>query len=367
MGAWLLICCALLLVQYLVLIGWISIGWKSQAINHFVDPPSVSILVAARNEEEHLPRLLDSFARLKYPSSKIQFLFVDDQSTDSTLDILKEWCKKRKNARVIISQTSHSDLPTNYKAKALAELSDLADGDYFLFTDADCVVNSDWIQGVLAGFSEKTGMVVGVTQVCGSGLLQKFQELDWWHTEGFLKVSSDLGILSSGMGNNMAISRSAYIECGGFHSLPFSMTEDLEITKVIQSLGYEIRWEVRSETKVQTKAELGLARLLKQRKRWMAGVMTLPFYWKLVLAIQFLYFPFVGWMIYQLGPGILFLALVKSALQACFLRLFAGKAGVKLSFTRLLAFDFYFFPTTSLTILYYFWPSPIQWKSRIYP
>ena len=52
--------------------------------------PMVSIVVAARNEETSLPNLIEDLVNQEYPLDKLEVIFIDDRSIDSTLDILKE-------------------------------------------------------------------------------------------------------------------------------------------------------------------------------------------------------------------------------------------------------------------------------------
>lgn len=353
-----------ILVQFLIGVCHILFFWKSIPVKKLDKIPFVSILVAARNEENQLPRLLESFEKLNYPADKLEFLFADDQSEDTTFSILSQWCKKQSNARVW--KVEEFDPAKNPKAQAIAFIEKKSQGEFLFFTDADCQVPPNWIEGLLAGFSEKTGLVIGVTQVKGTRLFEKFQELDWWLTLSFIKVASDWEIPTTGMGNNMCISRKAYEESGGFEKIKFSLTEDLEISKSILREGFKIFNQVSPEALANTKAEQSIGDLLSQRKRWMHGVMTLPVYMKALLALQFFYFPAIIYLLFLNLPLALVIWFLKSALQASFLIKFARKAGKSPSLFTSLIFDFYLFPITLLTIVYYFWPSATKWKSRNY-
>ncbi|PZX56559.1 glycosyltransferase [Algoriphagus chordae] len=357
----------LILFQFVFAILRINFFWK-QHRSDFDELPTVSVLVAVRNEAVDLPKLLRSFEQLNYPASRIRFLFANDQSTDNTAEILENWCAKNPNRSfltVVASQTALYN--ENGKANALAILGEKARGEYYFFTDADCEVNPNWIMEGVGAFTENVGLVIGITQVKAMTTLEKFQEIDWWLTLGFVKVATDLNIQTTGLGNNMVISRAAYQQSGGFMKLPFCLTEDLEISRAIQREGFKIAHHVSPGMLALTKAEHNFRDLLDQRKRWMSGVMTLPFYWKLVLGLQFGYF--VGLIYFVvLDPVLgLSLALLKILLQGIFLIGLTRKVGVKSSWLSLLVFDFYNFHTTVLTILYYFWPSKTKWKSRRYP
>jgi cellulose synthase/poly-beta-1,6-N-acetylglucosamine synthase-like glycosyltransferase len=357
----------LLSVQYLLLLFFLKVNWK----NHFIQSvrtPKVSVLVAARNEEKHLPFLLQSLGKLNYPADQLEILIADDQSEDHTALIVGKWVDKAPNRKLISISSDQSQLDQkNGKANALAILSSYASGEFFFFTDADCEVPEDWVEEGIHCFDENTGLVLGITQVKSQSLFGKMQEIDWWNTLGIVKVVTDLGLPTTGLGNNMVIKREAYERCGGFEKIPFSLTEDLELSKAISKLGLKIRHQVSERILVKTKAEQDLKSLLRQRKRWMAGAMTLSFSWKIILGLQFLYYPAILVLLgidWQLGCSIL---VFKILIQSLFLGCFSGKVMQKIGLLPLLLFDFYEIWSLSLTILYYFWPGQIEWKARKYP
>lgn len=363
---WLGVFAGLLIVQYVVLLIFLKENWK----NHFSQSkrtPKVSVLVAARNEEKHLHGLLRSLAKLDYPADQLEILIADDQSEDRTAQIVAEWVGNGANGKLIsISSDQRNLFQKNGKANALAILSEQASGDYYFFTDADCEVPGNWINEGINCFDKKTGLVIGITQVKSRNLFQKMQEIDWWNTLGIVKAVTDLNLPATGLGNNMVISREAYDECGGFKKIPFSLTEDLEISKAISKHGFKIKHQVSENFLLKTKAEKDLSSLLKQRKRWMAGVLTLSFSWKIILGLQFLYYPAILVLIginWQLGLSILGF---KILFQSLFLSFFSGKVKQKIGLLPLLLFEFYQIWNLSLTILYYFWPGQIEWKSRKY-
>src|SRR3954470_24891359 len=50
--------------------------------------PTVSVLIAARNEESHIRPCLDGLRAQDYDRSRLQIIVVDDRSDDATPDIL---------------------------------------------------------------------------------------------------------------------------------------------------------------------------------------------------------------------------------------------------------------------------------------
>ena len=91
---------AIIFALYAVIGFFILIGlWripKSQPVEE--NQPLVSILISCRNEEEDLPQCLKSLEKLTYPQNKLQLILVDDNSTDTTPDILKTFADKHPHA-----------------------------------------------------------------------------------------------------------------------------------------------------------------------------------------------------------------------------------------------------------------------------
>jgi chlorobactene glucosyltransferase len=100
--------------------------------------PKVSIIVAARNEEEALPAALQSMLALDYPDFEI--VLVDDDSRDRTGTIADEWAG-RPAARGRLKVFHNKELPPGWHGKvhALHLAADAAAGEWILATDADMV------------------------------------------------------------------------------------------------------------------------------------------------------------------------------------------------------------------------------------
>ncbi|MCX6832214.1 MAG: glycosyltransferase family 2 protein [candidate division Zixibacteria bacterium] len=63
------------------------------------DLPGISIILALRNEEEHLACCLQSLVDLDYPPDKTEILLVDGMSTDRTAEIIDRWAKADQRIR----------------------------------------------------------------------------------------------------------------------------------------------------------------------------------------------------------------------------------------------------------------------------
>ncbi len=109
--------------------------------------PLVSIIIPAYNSEKTMGKCLDSLLKLDYPDYEI--IIIDDGSTDSTPEILKQYPK----VKTITTQNSG---PSKARNTGIWE----ARGDFIAFTDADCIVDHNWIKELFKGF--KSDRVAGV-------------------------------------------------------------------------------------------------------------------------------------------------------------------------------------------------------------
>lgn len=108
----------------------------------------VSVIIAARNEAQHLPRLIAALLTQNHPSFEI--IIVNDRSTDNSKAILNELSQKHRQLKVL-----HIDeLPAVWTGKkyAIFLAVQAASNEILLFTDADCLPKSNaWIQQMTGG------------------------------------------------------------------------------------------------------------------------------------------------------------------------------------------------------------------------
>src|SRR6187549_498850 len=109
--------------------------------------PKISILIAARNEEANIARCLASVDQLCFPKSDLEILIGDDGSTDATAAIVKQFIQNKPEFKYVLIDKQVAAL--RGKANVLAQLAQVAEGEYYFFCDADITVNTDWLNEII--------------------------------------------------------------------------------------------------------------------------------------------------------------------------------------------------------------------------
>lgn len=229
----------------------------------------ISILIPARNEEDNLQRTFDSLDALKYPIENLEILLGNDCSEDKTGEMMDAFARTRPRVKVIhLQDDDHTGLTG--KTRVLDVLAGHATGDYLFFTDADIELPPHWISGMLAGFGADTGVVIGATGFRGVSVWATLQGIEWLMALSIFKMAADGGLPSTGLGNNMAVSRKAYDATGGYRTIGFSIVEDYFLYRKIIDAGFGFRHLLSPEILAFT---VPPGRYFEQRRRWIKGAM----------------------------------------------------------------------------------------------
>ena len=126
---------------------WLYLRFRRRPILKRFITPSVSIIMAARNEEANLPAKLENLRLLDYPQDRLQIVIASDGSTDQTVDILR---RQGSHILPVILNESHG------KAYALNEAVSHATGELLVFLDARQFVEPNAISELASCFADPT-------------------------------------------------------------------------------------------------------------------------------------------------------------------------------------------------------------------
>jgi len=231
------------------------------------DFPAVAVIVAARNEAENLPDLLEDLRVQEYPGD-LSCIIADDRSTDSTWSLIHKFSKTHPRFTAVRINAESTEMTG--KKNALTQCIKTTTASIVLATDADCRVGSSWVRSMVSQFDSETGIVVGFSTVRGRSLFAIYQALD------FLGIMmSNAGIMAfgkawSGSGQNLAFKRALFTAIGGFTGDPDqSIGDDFYLVQKISGLkGVRARFSWVPGSFVTTAASESLSDFYQQRKRW---------------------------------------------------------------------------------------------------
>ena len=209
----------LLNTVYLLLLLWYRQHWQ-MARTFFSESlqkdelPSVSVIVPVRNEAKNLVVFLNQLSKQNYPKEKVEWIFVNDQSEDDSLEILNSFSS---TSIVVLSLQ-----PSEGKGKKIALKKGIehAKGSWIITTDADCTFNEHWILSLIeTGVDKNADMVCGTVQVnTDNSFMQNFQAME----TGILQLSG-IGSLYAGYpllntGASLAFKKEAWLKVQGYDS-----------------------------------------------------------------------------------------------------------------------------------------------------
>ncbi len=140
-----LICFCLLLLYTLVL-TWLAIGFlrTGDFVSANQEALPLSIIICARNEQGNITACLTSILRQDYDPKKAEIIFINDASTDLTVQIAESILKKSPFSYRIITNKQHKG-----KKQSISYAISLAVNDLIVLRDADTFTTSfQWLQNI---------------------------------------------------------------------------------------------------------------------------------------------------------------------------------------------------------------------------
>lgn len=345
-----------------ILIFTIGAGFRFGKIE-YKDLPSISVIVAARNEEDNILDCLSSLEKLVYPEEKIQIIIVNDHSTDRTGEIIESFIRDKKRFRVITPEESIGHLKG--KTNALANAVKISNGEIILTTDADCTVNPEWAINLASYFKPDVGFVGGYTTQKDYNAFSGMQAIDFIYLLTVAAGSINLKKPLSCIGNNMSYRKSAYLEVGGYENLKFSVTEDFNLLMAIHDLRkYKIIYPLDRGGLVTSKPCPDLKSLYWQKKRWGVGGIESDFIGYLVMVWG--YISNLGLLLtpFFFSTTALYLCLLKLCIDYFFVLPVFNKLGLRMKILHFFAFEIYFILYVILLPFIVLPDRKVKWKGR---
>ncbi|MDR0941651.1 MAG: glycosyltransferase [Bacteroidales bacterium] len=281
-----------MLIIYIVLIFYVSLvfaalyGWQKKSRSGGATEifrPTISIIVALRNEKKIIPTLIKSLNNIDYQHHLMEILLVDDHSTDDTFAKLQEFT--HNNMLYTILQCPPEVVG---KKQALAWAVAQTKNDYILFTDADCQVPPTWISAYVEHIAQHSSahFFFGlVTHSAEKNVLQK------WFTLDFLSLVAMQGGLAnvhkafSCNAANMCISRQFAHNQYETNSAYSSGDDVFLLHKAKQIDKKAVVFVGATQAMVTTAAPKTIRQFITQRIRWASKTGGYRDWWSVAVAL----------------------------------------------------------------------------------
>lgn len=237
--------------------------------------PSVDVVVAARDEQAVVGRLVDRVSRLRYRHGVLRLWVVDDGSEDRTPEVLKALEASTPMLRVL-RRPRHAG---GGKSGALNAVLEQLEGRWMLVLDADAGLQEDLLERLIPRAEQGGWSAMQLRKAvvnAGSNLLTRAQAM-----EMALDAVVQEGRLSGGgvaelRGNGQLLRRDAITRAGGFNE--DTVTDDLDLSFRLLLAGEPVG--VLWDPPVEEEAVLTVPALWRQRQRWAEGGLQRFFdYW----------------------------------------------------------------------------------------
>ena len=189
---------------------------KKNKISFNTAKPPVSVIIAAKDEEDNLRDFLPKILEQDYP--KFEVIVIDDASSDETNTILDQFKDKYPNIRTTFVPHGTKNIRTKKLAITLGVKA--AKYDILLFTDADCCPEDNtWIAQMVRNFNSETEFVLAYgAYLPKNGFLNRLITYDTLFIAMQYLGMSVAGKPYMGVGRNLAYRKEVFFKLKGFSS-----------------------------------------------------------------------------------------------------------------------------------------------------
>ncbi|MEM6837621.1 MAG: glycosyltransferase family 2 protein [Cyanobacteria bacterium P01_C01_bin.120] len=290
-GPWIAYGLAVVLSLYLLRLLWVTPVAYPEALPSWQDTsvterqttdlaawPTVSILVAAKNEVRVIERLTHSLMAIDYPQTRFDVWLIDDNSTDGTSQLMDRLAQEHENLQVV----HRSEKATGGKSGALNQVWPITSGSILLVFDADGQIAPDCLRRAIPLFQQEQVGAVQLRKAIANG------SHNFWTRGQVAEMAFDaccqlkrISVAGIGelRGNGQFVRRTALEQSGGWNEA--TITDDLDLTLKLHINGWDV--PLMLTPWVREEGVTGALSLWHQRNRWAeGGYQRYLDYWRLL-------------------------------------------------------------------------------------
>lgn len=188
----------------------------------------VSVIIPAYNAEKTIRGCLDSLMKQDYTEG-YEVIVVDDGSTDSTSKIVSEY----KDVRFTRQKNAG---PAAARNKGASQ----ARGDIILFTDSDCIPESNWITEMIKPFRNSSDIVgvKGRYKTRQREITAKFVQLEYEDKYNYMQKNDHIDFIDT---YSAGFKKNVFLEMNGYDTeFPVACAEDVELSYRLSNKGFKM-------------------------------------------------------------------------------------------------------------------------------
>lgn len=229
-----------------------AVGHDEHAVGHAEETrPTVTLIIAAYNEEGVIAEKIENSLQLEYPDEKLEIVVFSDASSDRTDDIVRSYADRGVELERIEGRVG--------KTACQNQVAEMADTDLLVFSDANCMYESDAIKRLVARFDNDVGCVVGELRHTRTENDVEGESLYWRYTRLVKRLETKLGSVVKGNGAIYAVRRADYVP------LPADAMSDFAEPLAIRKRGRMVKYASDAVAREQTAGTVEAERDRKTR------------------------------------------------------------------------------------------------------
>jgi cellulose synthase/poly-beta-1,6-N-acetylglucosamine synthase-like glycosyltransferase len=188
--------------------------------------PLISVVIPAHNASKVLEPCLDALAQQTMPREQYEVIVVNDGPVDAAVEITTD----RYGVSLLSQPQRGAGAARNLGASH-------AQGEILLFTDADCVPESSWVEAMIAPFADQEVMgVCGVVRTRQTGLIPRFIQREYDYRYRSIAKHPQIDFINTG---TAGYRKHVFLESGGFRE-DLLGAEDVELSFRLASQGHKM-------------------------------------------------------------------------------------------------------------------------------
>lgn len=213
---------------------WVIGRFVKQPLQYTEHLPTVTLVIAAYNEQDVIEPKLENSLLLDYPPELLEILVVADGSSDGTCDVVRRWADR--GVRLEFSPERRG------KIHAVNRVAPLASGEVLVFSDANSMFAADSIRKLVRNFGDpRVALVAGEKRIMADdGTVSDGEGLYWKYESALKRLDSRVSSVMGAAGEIFAIRKDAYV---AHAPAPDSIIEDFILSMGLVKDGHRVVYE----------------------------------------------------------------------------------------------------------------------------